>query len=290
MEEKYVDVKGTRTRYLEAGSGEPLLLVHGHDYGRFTSANTFSLNIDALAKNFHVYAIDKIGAGFTDNPKSDKDYVIGTQVRHTYDFLKTMNINSAHLLGHSRGGYTVCRVALEHPEVCKTLIMVSSNTMMVAYSPIYDEWGRNAAKIEDLREKYRYLAKVNSYKTDHITDELVDQSIKVMSQPKTQEANEKMKAGRKWEFVEDLAIRQKETHDWIKKGKLKAPTLIVWGFNDPSAIFENEGLDLMRLIHSNVPESQMHVINRSGHSVFREHPETFNTIVTNFIKLQPGKV
>ena len=70
MEEKYVDVKGTRTRYLESGSGEPLLMVHGMDYYKTaSSANHFSLNIDGLGKSFHVLAIDKIGAGFTDNPK-----------------------------------------------------------------------------------------------------------------------------------------------------------------------------------------------------------------------------
>ena len=33
------------------------------------------MNIDSLAKSFHVFAIDKIGGGFTDNPKSDKEYV-----------------------------------------------------------------------------------------------------------------------------------------------------------------------------------------------------------------------
>ena len=63
MKIKYVDVNGIRTRYLEAGTGEPLLLVHGGGFGRCynASANDWDLNIDGFAKSFHVFAIDKIG-------------------------------------------------------------------------------------------------------------------------------------------------------------------------------------------------------------------------------------
>ena len=98
MEAKYVDVKGIRTRYLEAGTGEPLLLVHGGDFGRHFSANDWDLNVDSFAQSFHVFAIDKIGQGFTDNPKRDEEYVIGTTVQHAYDFLNTMKISGALIL------------------------------------------------------------------------------------------------------------------------------------------------------------------------------------------------
>ena len=289
MEEKYVDVKGIRTRYLESGSGEPLLLVHGNDFGKFGSANNWSRNIDELGKNFHVFAIDKIGAGFTDNPKCDEDYVIGTQVQHAYDFLKTMNIDSAHLGGGSRGAYTVCRVALEHPEVCKTLILIGSNTLWQAHNPIHDEWARNTAKIEDERERYRYILAMNSCKTDYITDEILDLSVKIKSQPKIAEAEAKMKDGLQGNFFEDLAIRQKETHEWIRQGRLKVPVLIFWGYNDPSAVFERGGLGVMRLILNNVSRAEVLIVNQSGHQVYREHPEKFNTAVTDFIKLNSGK-
>ena len=141
METKYVDVKGIWTRYLEAGAGEPLLLLHGGHFGTSFNSNDWDLNIDNLAKIFHVFAIDKIGCGFTDNPKNDEEYVIGTMVQHAYDFLKTMKIDSAHLVGHSRGGYGVCRLALEYPEVAKTLVIVDSSTLMTAPNTIYGEWG-----------------------------------------------------------------------------------------------------------------------------------------------------
>ncbi len=285
MKVKYVAVNGIRTRYLEAGSGEPLLLVHGGDFGGYPAcANDWDLNIESLARSFHVYAIDKIGAGFTDNPKSDQEYVIGTAVRHAYDFLKTMKISSAHLVGHSRGGYAVLRLALEHPELVKTLVIVDSNTIMVKHSPIYREWARLASLINDTRDKQRYLVAANSFGNKHITDSYTEVLVEIAKLPKTREAAAKMKAGLSSQFVKDLIIRQQETHEWIRAGKLKAPTLLVWGANDPSAEFDPVGLDLMRLIFPAAPRSQMHILNQAGHYCYREQPEAFVATVTSFIK------
>ncbi|MFB3883882.1 MAG: alpha/beta fold hydrolase [Thermodesulfobacteriota bacterium] len=284
MKEKFIDVKGIRTRYLEAGTGEPLLLVHGADFGKYESANTWELNIDGFAKNFHVFAIDKIGAGFTDNPTQDHDYVIGSTVRHAYEFLKVINVDCVHLVGHSRGGYAVCRLALEHPELVKTLIIVDSATLMTPPNPIYDEWARQAALIENVRERVRYLTAVNSFSDKHITDALLDVTAKIATSQKFKEAEAKMEGGLKAKFAQDLVVRQKETHKWIRAGRLKAPTLIIWGFNDPSANFDPVGLATLELIFSSNPRAQMHIFNQAGHPCYREHPEAFVATVTSFIK------
>jgi len=73
-EVKFVDVDGVRTGYLEGGSGEAMVLVHG---GGFGSTAHFSNNwrsiFDYLASNYHVYAVDKLGQGYTDNPQRDSD-------------------------------------------------------------------------------------------------------------------------------------------------------------------------------------------------------------------------
>ncbi|MFC1964943.1 alpha/beta fold hydrolase [Chloroflexota bacterium] len=285
MESKYIDVRGIKTRYLEAGKGEPLLLVHGGDFGGFDSANDWDLNIDGLAKSFHVFAIDRIGCGFTDNPKTDKEYVIGTGVQHAYDFLRTMKMDSAHVVGHSRGGYVVCRLAMEHPEVVKTLIIVDSQTLLLPDSlveTIYADWGRLASIITDKREKYRYLAAANSYRNEGITDDFVNIMVEVMALPKSREAATRLN----WQhFEEDLTARQKENREWISAGRIKAPTLIIWGFNDPTAKFDPVALDALCTIFAATPQSQMHIFNRAGHYCFRDQPETFNVSITRFIKL-----
>ncbi|MBI2185309.1 MAG: alpha/beta hydrolase [Thaumarchaeota archaeon] len=284
MKEGYVVANGIRTRYLESGSGEPLLLIHGGNYGQYCSANDWDTNIDSLGKHFHVYAIDKIGCGFTDNPKSDKDYVIGATVQHAYDFLRAMKIDRAHVAGHSRGGYATTRLALEHPEIAKTLIIVDSSTLMTPPNPMYDQWDREAEKIPDLKQRYRYIVTANSYSGTHVTDDFVNITVKIVSLAKTQEAAAKMAAGLKKQFNEDLVARQKETHEWIRAGRLKCPTLIMWAYTDPSATMERCGVPCMNLVMPNVPKSEMHIVNQAGHYCYREQPQAFDNAVVDFIR------
>ena len=84
--------------------------------------------------------------------------------------------------------------------------------------------------------------------------------------------------------IQDLSVQVKETHGWITSGKLRLPTLVVWGFNDPSALVEVRGLETMRLLFPNVPKVQMHILNQAGHPCYMEQPDAFIAAVTSFIK------
>lgn len=297
---KFADAAGIKTRYLEAGEGEPLVLVHGSGFGEVEScAEDWEPVFSRFAQSFHVYAFDKIGQGFTDNPKSDGDYVIGSTVQHMRDIFKALGIESAHVAGHSRGAYTVCRFALEHPELVKTLVIVDSGTLMRESGSYYSELEEKAASYEEPRDRYRYLKEASSFETDHITEGWLDVMVEIANLEKSKEAAAKMgggllpgsgsldsksTAGLGYHFLEDLRTRRPETHDWIKSGGIKSPTLIVWGFNDPSAPLDPHGLNAMRLIFPHAPRTQMHILNEAGHYCYREQPEGFAAAVTGFIK------
>ena len=130
--EKFVDVDGIRTRYFEKGSGEPLVLFHGGNFGSNDAADCsldWGLNFDGLAQWFHVYAVDKLGQGLTDNPKSDDDYTMAAVVQHALGFLETLKLGNVHLVGHSRGAYLVARMTLERADLIKSVIPVDTNTL-----------------------------------------------------------------------------------------------------------------------------------------------------------------
>ena len=85
--EKFVDVDGLRTRYWEGGSGEVVVLIHGGNFGATTSADAIEDWGDTLhdfSKWCRVVAIDKLGQGYTDNPKNDEDYTMDAVVQHVY--------------------------------------------------------------------------------------------------------------------------------------------------------------------------------------------------------------
>ena len=170
-EPKFVDAAGVNTRYFEAGSGEPIVLVHGGQFGFYSSALDWSTVFDLLARDFHVYALDKIGQGYTDNPKHESDYVMETTVWHLRAFLAAVGIQAAHLAGHSRGGYTIARLALEDPELAKSLIIVDSGTLMDKSRGWYNRVASEAEACEDEKEAIKYLIAANSYGVGHVTEE-----------------------------------------------------------------------------------------------------------------------
>lgn len=286
---KFVDVDGIRTRYLERGTGEPLVLVHGGNPGSYWSAEDWIPNLDGLAAaGFRAIAVDKIGCGYTDNPRTDDDYVIGSSVDHVHGFIKALGLGPVHIAGHSRGGYTATRLTLEHPEDVRTLIIVDSSSLMTPPNPGNRQWEKEAKEqFTDPRERYRYLMTVNSYSDGHVTEEHLDGILRYQALPKAAEALAAW--GRVFErFSADLVARQAETHDWIRRGGITCPTLVVWAYEDPSATMVRCGIPCMNLILPNVERSEMHIVNHAGHCSFREQPEAFNAAVTDFIRRHQG--
>jgi len=96
--QRYYNAGGIKTRCVEAGEGDPLILLHGIG----GHAETYVRNLEAHAQHFRTMAIDMIGHGFTDKP--DTPYTIPVYVKHLLDFMDAAGIKRAHLSGESLGG------------------------------------------------------------------------------------------------------------------------------------------------------------------------------------------
>jgi 2-hydroxy-6-oxonona-2,4-dienedioate hydrolase len=128
---KWTDVGGIRTRYFEAGQGEPVLLLMGCHFGSAEYAcvaQAWQRNFDELAKTHRVVALDKLGQGFTDNPKND-DYTMQAVVNHGAAFMATLGLEDVHLVGHSRGAFQAARLTLEYPSRVRSCTIVTSSTL-----------------------------------------------------------------------------------------------------------------------------------------------------------------
>jgi len=99
VEECWMDFDGSRMRYVRAGSGAPLILLHG------LLAYSFSWRyaIPALAPYATVYAPDLLGAGFSDRP-AGIDHSMRATAQRVLKFIDNLGLNSFDLLGTSRGG------------------------------------------------------------------------------------------------------------------------------------------------------------------------------------------
>ncbi|MEO3760138.1 alpha/beta fold hydrolase [Mycobacterium sp. B14F4] len=101
VERKSVHVDGLVTGYLEAGEGEPVVLLHGGEFGAGAEIG-WERNITALAAHYRVLALDMLGFGesakvidFTDGR--------GMRIRHIARFCAALGVESAHFVGNSMG-------------------------------------------------------------------------------------------------------------------------------------------------------------------------------------------
>ena len=94
-------VDGLHTHYLEAGDGDPVVLLHGGEFG-VSAELGWEKAIPALARHYRVLAPDMLGFG--DSAKV-VDFVDGRgmRIRHIARFCETLGVGSAHFVGNSMG-------------------------------------------------------------------------------------------------------------------------------------------------------------------------------------------
>src|SRR5438034_8265337 len=95
---RYVDLKGTKLRYIASGQGPALVLLHTLR----TQLDMFQNVIPALAKRFRVYALDYPGHGYSDIPEAT--YSSEFFVTRVARFLDQLDIRDAVIVGESIGG------------------------------------------------------------------------------------------------------------------------------------------------------------------------------------------
>ncbi len=280
----FLDVGGVRTRYYEDGQGEPLVLFHGGEYGSLYTLDSWILNLPGLAQHFHVYAMDRLGQGYTDNPSGD-DYTYAALLRHTIGFLDALGLRGAHLAGHSRGGLLISAVAFARPELARSLVIVNSGTLAPDDpnypTTLYDEVERRTPPGPPTVESVRIEPDLQAYSRAQITDDFVARLLDIARTPRHAEAVARMREVAQTRWFPTLGQQKEATLRQIGERGLPCRTLMTWAYNDRSAALPR-GLQLFDRIAARTPEAELHVFNRSGHCVMREQPAAFVRLVRAF--------
>ncbi len=118
IEEGHVAIEDGRLHYLKAGVGTPLLLLHG----LVGSAHNWRQNIEFLAQQFCVYALDLPNMGESDRIQSS-DASLETAADHIAACMDALGIYRADVSGHSHGGAIAMMLAVRHPERVRRLVL-----------------------------------------------------------------------------------------------------------------------------------------------------------------------
>jgi non-heme chloroperoxidase len=112
-----VVANGVELHYIEQGQGEPLVLVHGglSDYRRFAP------QMAQLAQNHRVIAYSQRYNYPNQNLPIVDDYTTLVDAQDLVAFLQALELEPSHIMGYSSGGYMALVMALEHPEMVRTL-------------------------------------------------------------------------------------------------------------------------------------------------------------------------
>lgn len=118
MTEAELDLTHRRVRYIEAGAGPPIIFAAGLGI----SADFYKANMAALAHaGFRAITPDLPGFGKTRGPKLGADVTL--LANHLTEFAQAMNIAHAGWIGHSLGCQPILRIAVEHPELVRALVL-----------------------------------------------------------------------------------------------------------------------------------------------------------------------
>lgn len=284
----YIDVEGVRTCYHSAGDGpETIVLIYGGNVGMpepGISAFEWRHNFVALSGRHRVVAIDKLGQGYTGVPLRDDDYTISAVTQHIIKTVEAIGLSPAHFVGHSRGAMPAVRIAMERPDLVRSLTIVASSTLAPGVG-LTDVAMVAPPFPPGTRESTRWIGESCFFSPDSVSDDWIDASALVLEQSAYREGIRKMAGGLAMRrFVPELAKYKRETLAMIGEGRLQRPTQLVWGANDPTTVLER-GMRLFDMIAAHERRATLNVFNQAGHFPFAEHATHFNAMLSSFVDL-----
>jgi pimeloyl-ACP methyl ester carboxylesterase len=268
--EKYVDVGGLRTRYLEAGAGPVVLLLHGASLG--SSADVWASNLEHLAaRGLRVIAPDLPGFGLTDNVA---DHSVGFRAKFIPAFLDALGIDRAHVVGHSQSGQIAVQLAIKHPErVGKIVVLGTASTL----PPLPDSSAGDAAEGDEGEETEPTI-----YETRRLlADGLFDQT-RITAE--TLALRHRMSTGKNFDaFIARRAMKggdkKKEAKPlWQRLDEVKVPMRLIYGKQDRSA--ERRAA----LARQRYPSLDLHLIDRARHIVQWDAPRELESLIGDFLE------
>lgn len=270
---RFVDAKGVRIHYNEVGTGEPLICLHGGGPGANSWSN-FASNTAFFAMHYRVLLVDlpKFGKSQNAVPPGPQLTVLAGIVR---DFLDALKIDRAPIIGNSFGGQVAVKLAIDFPERVGGMVLIGSAPVIHSiFAPMPVEGvkligGYYRGEGGPTLEKMRQILKTLVFDQSLITDAMVRERYEASADP------ERVKA-----YSGPPPARQDLTPEF---GKVKAPTLVVWGMDDRAG-----ALDIGLLMVRAFQNAQMHIFSRCGHWAQVEHADEFNELVLTFFRRHSG--
>ncbi len=269
LKPRTIDAGGIETSYLEAGTGQPVVMLHGSGPGVSAIAN-WQHNIGALSQRFRVLAPDIVGFGTTERP-DDVVYSLRTWTDHVWAFLDAQGIEKTALVGNSLGGRIALQMATDRPDRITNMVLMGAPGVgmtltdglaaLRAYEPSH-------GAMRDLLRNYFAVDPTM------ITDELVAIRYEASIADGAYEAYRTM-------FFDP---RHAGSELGITEGEVRAiatPVLLVHGRED-RVVPMQVSVTMLGLL----PNADLHVFSACGHWTQIERADEFSALVSGYLARQ----
>ncbi len=251
LSEKSIPVEKHTIVYLEGGSGEPVLLLHGFGADK----DNWNLFSRYLTKKYRVIAPDLPGFGDSSKTWSDQ-YHIAAQVGRVHEFAKEIGLTKFHLVGNSMGGLIAAVYAATYPAEILTLCLLDPAGVESEPSPfsLELEKGNNPLIVESVSD-YDKLLDFTFVKRPSLPDSLKSYLAEIAVQRK--DFYKKV-------FVEARPGNQLEA----VMARIRAKTLILWGDSDRVL-----SVSSAKVFQKGIEKSKVVILKDCGHMPMLEKPE-----------------
>ena len=256
---------GFELHYLESGSGQPLVFLHGSGPGASAYSN-FKHNFPALVDaGYRAVLPDLLGFGHSDKP-AGIDYTLDLFSSTLVELLDALDIGNCVLVGNSLGGAVALRIAIDHPgRVSKLVLMapggIESRETYFNMPGIQKMVSGFVGEGFD-RAGLRRILELLVFDPQHVTDELVEERLNVLkTQPK------------------DVLARMKIPDLTPELAKVRCPVLGFWGIDDQFVPYSG-----YEKILRACADSRFVMLASCGHWAMVEHADEFNRYVLDFLR------
>ncbi|OGQ78437.1 MAG: hypothetical protein A3F90_04820 [Deltaproteobacteria bacterium RIFCSPLOWO2_12_FULL_60_19] len=270
MAERLIKVDGLKTRYLEEGSGPEVLLLHGASLG--SSADVWERNLAPLASHrLRAVAFDQPGFGLTDNPK---DYSVAYRRRFILQFMDTLGIRKAHLVGHSQAGGMAVGLAFDHTDRIGKVVVLATGSVL----PPLPEGGKGGpgegeegGASEPTPAETRALLEQNLFNHSLITAEVFEKRHRMSVGKNFQAFLERAKAPRSGGRKDNVPI-------WERLHQLPVPLLMLYGKQDRGSAAARAAL-----LKERFPTLNLHLLDRCKHLAQWDAALEFERLTAEFL-------
>lgn len=255
-----------KLHYMEAGEGEPLILIHSVGQSLYTWRDVF----DRLSQHYRTIALDLPGHGYSSRPESF-GYSVEDTAFAICAFMDAMGIESAHFLGFSLGSAPIMRIAADHPERVGRAVLLSPGgvtpdmplAVRMIDSPIL---GFAASYLYNMHtcEKLLYDA---VFDLTNITPDVVQEYYRTVSDGASRRA-----VRMSLQYFNDEAVI-------ASLRDVQTPVLILQGSEDKWHPAEAGA----ELYHAAMRNAVFSVVRNAGHLIQEEKPERVLAALLEFI-------